>query len=258
MNTRLGLQTITWGDPQHDRIDQILSTAAESGYEGVEIGWRRIAAIGVEKLGRLLKKHRLQLIASHVGGNLANLDQAESERQGLDAVLDGIVHLGAPYLLYSGQKFQSDEQLASDIATLNAAALRCADRGIRLLYHNHDYEFAEDGRVFEALRNQTVTELGFCPDVGWLHKAGMDCVEVLESIRDRVASIHFKDFLTREPGVKDFCNIGDGCVPFATVADWIRDAARGDFWVIAEQDECDGSAEEAVARNARFMETCLG
>ena len=36
------LQTITWGDPQHQRFDQIFEIAAKSGFSALEIGYRRL------------------------------------------------------------------------------------------------------------------------------------------------------------------------------------------------------------------------
>ena len=78
MSIRLGLQTITWGDPQDENMGDILDVAKVCGYEGVEIGWRRIAPIGVDKLGTMLTERGLCLAASHAGGNLMDTDQADS------------------------------------------------------------------------------------------------------------------------------------------------------------------------------------
>jgi len=184
-------------------------------------------------------------------------DQADSERKQVDAILDGVAALGAKYLLYSGVKYQDDAQLAADIETLNAIARSCAKRGVRLLYHNHDFEFAGERRAWQALTNDTVPELGFCPDVGWLHKGGQDCVAILESIRDRVIAVHFKEFRTAEPAERDFCCLGDGCVPFKAIADWVKGLDRDEIWVIAEQDRHDGPPAEAAKKNADFLRGVL-
>lgn len=250
MHLTLGLQTITWGDPQGDQMPGILATAADCGYRGVEIGWRRIVDTGVPRLAALLQAQGLELFASHVGGNLVDPSQADHERQAIDSVLDGLAELGASRLLYSVLRYHDDDQLARDLAALNAAAQRCATRGIQLLYHNHDWEFESSGRVFDALLGQTVPELGFCPDVGWLHKGGVDCVEALDRMGERVQALHFKDFVTREPGVNDFCGLGQGCVPFDRVAAWAAAQPRDTWWVIAEQDAAEGPPEHAAAGNA--------
>jgi len=257
MNIKSGLQTITWGDPQEHLMDNILATAIQCGYHGVEIGWRRILATGVENMALLLEKHDIQLVAGHIGGNLVDLEQAENERQKADDVLDGIRTLQATKLLFSGLKYVDDDQFEHDLASLNALALRCTAHGVQLLYHNHDWEFTAGGRVFDALLNRTPPELGFCPDVGWIHKAGMNCVQVLERIRDRVDRLHFKDFRTRDVEISDPCCLGEGCVPFAEIVQWVNGLKRDEFWIIAEQDRTNDSPEDAAAHNATFVRECF-
>ena len=258
MKIKLGMQTITWGDPQDGIVGSILDTARACGYDGVEMGWRRIVPIGVEPLGRMLEDRGLCLVAPHAGGNLMDTEQAENERRQVDDILDGVIALGGKYLMYSGLKYSNDQQLAEDIKMLNATARRCSERGVQFLYHNHNYEFTDGARAFGALMADTVPELGFCPDVGWIHKGGQDCIEVLESIRDRVVAVHFKAFRTGEAGVYDFCCLEDGCAPFRAVADWVKGLDRDEIWVITEQDKHDGPPEDAVKRNAEFMRKCLG
>jgi sugar phosphate isomerase/epimerase len=258
MDVRIGLQTITWGDPQNEIMDEVLSSAARSGYDGVEIGWRRIAATGVERLGSLLTDNGLQLLGSHAGGNLVDARQAESERRQIDCILDAIVALDAPLLMYSGLKYQDKPRLSADIDMLNATARRCRESGVSLLYHNHDFEFDHDGAVFDALIHETTGDVGFCPDVGWLYKTGRDCIDVLEVMRDRLQAVHFKDFRSADPHARDFCCLGEGEVPLEQVAEWIKALPGDEIWVTAEQDTHDGPPAEAVYRNAEFMKRCFG
>jgi len=98
---RKSLQTITWGDPQHDRFDRIFALASESGFHGLEIGFRRFSAVSIAELQELLDRHNLVLNASHIGGNLDDLGQAANERGTLDVALDYLSAVHAPYLLYS-------------------------------------------------------------------------------------------------------------------------------------------------------------
>lgn len=258
MKIRIGLQTITWGDPQDPIMDRILDTAAACGYDGVEMGWRRIAPMGAGKLRQMLVDRGLSFIAAHAGGNLEDRAQADDERQQIDVILEGIQTLKGSFLMYSGLRYKSDEQLAQEIASLNAIAGRCAEAGVRLLYHNHDWEFLANGRAFEALLNETVPELGFCPDFGWLAKTGQDAMSLMEQMRDRIGAVHFKDFRTAAPGEKDVCCLGEGEVPLREAAAWIEGLDLDELWVIAEQDHHNGPAEEAAKRNAEFMKSCFG
>ncbi len=62
------------------------------------------------------------LAASHVGGNLFDAQQAGQERSMLDEVLDYLQQMGTNLLMYSGLRYQSDEQLAAGIDMLNRGA----------------------------------------------------------------------------------------------------------------------------------------
>ena len=59
-----------WGDPQHDRFDEIFQLAKANGFTGLEIGFRRLSAVSVARMLAMLERHGLVINASHIGGNL--------------------------------------------------------------------------------------------------------------------------------------------------------------------------------------------
>ncbi|WP_207095433.1 sugar phosphate isomerase/epimerase [Novosphingobium sp. PY1] len=68
--------------------------------------------------------------------------------------------------------------------------------GIRLSYHNHNFEFAPvDGTTgWDILLRETDPALvGFEMDIGWVAAAGRDPVEVLAQAKGRVQMLHMKD-----------------------------------------------------------------
>lgn len=84
---------------------------------------------------------------------------------------------------------------------INAVADRAARRGIRIGYHNHDFEFAQrvaDVPVYEllvdALDPAVVLEL----DVYWAGVGGADVFSLLPRLGDRVRFLHVVH--EREPG----------------------------------------------------------
>jgi sugar phosphate isomerase/epimerase len=69
-------------------------------------------------------------------------------------------------------------------------------RGIRLGYHNHDFEFIDElnGAPFEALMAATDPDLVHLElDVYWVAKAGRDPLQLLRLYGDRVLQMHLKD-----------------------------------------------------------------
>ena len=253
---RIACQTITFGERQSEDFPRVFEAVSAAGYGGVEIGFRHLAKEDPHQMQRQLADAGLLLVASHVGGNLEDTPQASEERQVLDTVIDFLTHVDCTLLMYSGLRSESDEEIARDVDMLNRAAERCAAAGIQLLYHNHYWEFAQDSRTMNLLLRSAAPELGLCPDLGWIHKAGGDVLAFLGENIDRIGAVHFKDCATLEPGT-DTVVYGTGCVPLRGAAEWLQ-ANRPDLWMIAEQDHCDGDPAEAVRLNADFLRSAFG
>lgn len=251
----IACQCITFGAKLSDRLGQILPAVAAAGYTGAELGFRHVADTPPAELKKLLDANGLKLAAVHLGGNLEDLTQAGQERGLLATVLDYLPATGAKLVMYSGLRHENDGQFARDLAMLNRSADACAMAGMKLLYHNHNWEFAGGGRVIDALLNETTEAMGFCPDVGWVAKAGQDVIAFLDSVRERVGAMHFKDFATVEDAV-DTVELGTGVAPLADVAAWMNANTPG-LWAIAEQDKADRPADQAVAANAEFLRATL-
>ena len=96
-------------------------------------------------------------------------------------------------------------------------------------------------------------DVKLCPDIGWLHKGGVDLLEFLQSHQARIGAIHFKDFDSLDLDLRDTVVLGDGCVPLKPALAWIGQN-MADTWVISEQDFTDLTAEEAIKANALYFE----
>ena len=256
MNTfKIACQTITWGDGQMSRFPEVLRSVAESGYDGVEIGFRRLAALPPKEMKKLLVDNKLLLAASHIGGNLEDRGQAGREKGMLGKVLDYLNEIGADTLMYSGFAYKSIEErdrvFRKDLAALNNAAGICAGRGIKLLYHNHDREFFDSWNIMSTLLAESSPTLGFCPDIGWLVKPEVKVVSFLDKLRGRIGTIHFKDFATREKKI-DTVELGTGIVDHRAAAEWIKMNCRG-IWITAEQDVTSTTPEMSTRRNAEYL-----
>ena len=251
---KVGCQTITWGQDQRRFLPAVFRGCADAGYQGVEIGFRHIQETPPAALKQMLADHGLELIGAHVGGNLQDTSQAAGERSLLDTILNYLGEIGVGRLMYSGRGFKDEAQLAQDVDAIRQAAAAARGRGVRLLYHNHDFEFAGGGRVMDALIDGGGDDLGFCIDVGWVVKGGADVLPLLERVQDRIGALHFKDFATGAgSGVRlDTVLLGEGVAPLGEAAAWAAEHLPG-LWLIAEQDVAAGLPDEAIRANAAFL-----
>jgi sugar phosphate isomerase/epimerase len=252
MTFQYACQTITWGEDQAPRFNAIFRAVASAGFRGVEIGYRHIRTVPPCQLKEQLSAHGLE-----------DLDQAGEERGLLDDVMDYLSDAGANLLMYSGLKADTAVAVADDIAMLGRAAERAAARGMRLLYHNHQWEFRDSG-IMDALLAAAPPCLGLCPDIAWLMRGGVDIPAFLRNNASRIGAVHFKDFATSgtAPSFADTDTVPLGCgvVPLRETAAWLRDmqGLPDPLWITAEQDVYEGSADEAAAINGRFLHEVLG
>lgn len=254
MKPRFACQTISWGNNQKEHLPRVFAEIASAGFDGVEVGFRHIADTPPVELQRMLKAEGLTLVASHVGGNLEDTGQAGGERDMLDTVLDYLDELGVRRLMYSGLNAEDPDELIVEVGKLRRGVERATERGIDLLYHNHNWEFQNGGRIIEALYAEDT--IGFCPDVGWIHKAGEDIAATLERMGDRIGAVHFKDFASMGDQVDAVC-LGTGVVPLKEAAGWVEKNLAGDVWVIAEQDSTDGPTADMARTNIDFLRTAF-
>ncbi|KPI11574.1 Xylose isomerase domain-containing protein TIM barrel [Actinobacteria bacterium OK074] len=136
---------------------------------------------------------------------------------------------------------------------LNSLAKAAASHGVRIGYHNHDWEWArlDDGRygydvLWDALDPAVVAEV----DLYWAQTAGRVPAEVVGRLGERVEFVHVKDGPARrgEPQVP----AGQGLVGLADALDAGRDSIR--VHII----EADGIAEgedifDLVAQSSAWL-----
>ena len=221
-----------------------LAKVARIGYTGVEFaGYGGLTAA---ELKTLLDDLGLKAAGGHVG-----LHEFEND---LNAVLDyhssiGNTIIAIPYL---------DESLRKDAASWKNLAIKftdigrkCAERGITLCYHNHDFEFKNYDGVFGfdlLYGNSDPQFLQAELDLYWIKKGGQDPAEYVRKFAGRAPLLHIKDMDTQG----DFAEFGEGIIdwdPIFAIADH-----SGTKWYIVEQDECKRPCMESIEISFRNLQ----
>jgi len=213
-------------------FESTLREVAALGYEGVELF--DLHGHSPETVGAWLDELGLVAVGRH-----ARLEDIETK---LPELAEEARVLGWRRLIVS---WVSPSELdESTLARLAAAASAVASHGLELGYHNHDAE-VEQG-FLERLPSGVFLEL----DAGWAWYAGADPVALL----GRGPLVHIKDFRVR--GEHSYCPVGDGAVDYARVVP--AAALAGAEWLIAEQDEPQGSELDDARRSFAAVTTMLG
>jgi sugar phosphate isomerase/epimerase len=205
-----------------------LHAVADAGYRAVELAG--LPQIGATDLARLLRGEGLRVVAAHHG-----IDEL---RRDVGAVADRALALGCPRVIVPWLP-EEERRTADDVkrwaAELGAFAGTIADRGIKLGYHNHAFEFEPlDGTtVWDILLAELALEVEIELDVYWAAFGGRDPVAEIRATSGRVRLLHMKD---RAPGPEPRdAPPGEGTLQFPAIVEAGR--AAGVEWYIVEQDE---------------------
>lgn len=216
---------------------------AAMGYPGVQpAGYGNLPA---QDFRKLLDELHLQVAGTHV-----NLDALENR---LDGEIDyaktmGTIDLVVPFIAKEQRSNLAGWQKVAQ--TLNDIGAKCKQRGMRLSYHNHAFEFetldlGNGKQVFalDYLLGETDPTLVYWePDVYWILYGGQDPAAYIRKYSGRCPLVHIKDMAATED--RTFAPIGTGVVDFKAIFSAAEDG--GAEWYIVEQDRCEGPCMDAA------------
>ncbi|GAB5080816.1 sugar phosphate isomerase/epimerase family protein [Arthrobacter sp. AD-310] len=161
----------------------------------------------------------------------------------------GITTVIEPYIP-AGQWKNADD-IKATAAKLNAAAKKGAEYGIRVGYHNHQWELESsiEGRTaLEYFTDLLDPEVVLEVDTYWVAVGGQDPVDLLTRLGGRVKLIHIKDGpLTTDTKAQQ--PAGQGQLP---VIDVIAAAASLETGVV-EFDDYAGDIFEGISQSLSFL-----
>jgi len=227
----------------------LASTGTQKRVPGVAgIGYQEVEFAGygdqsVQQIRRLLDDLDLQSPSSHMDARRLRENAAE--------LIELAAAIGHDYVTIAWLN-PEDRQTIDDYKgwaeTFNRVGEACRDSGMRLAYHNHDFEFEPlDGQLpFDVLLDETDADLvDFELDFFWVRKAGQDIVPVLNKAPERFTMAHIKDMDTEG----EMADVGAGVIDFANILG--DEAASGLRHLFVEHDQpADPFKSVAISRLA--------
>ncbi|WP_316251618.1 sugar phosphate isomerase/epimerase family protein [Flavobacterium johnsoniae] len=118
---------------------------------------------------------------------------------------------------------------------LNEAAKMCTDSGLKLAYHNHDFEFQKHDGVtgYEILLNETDKNLVcFELDLYWVVRSGNDPLQLFKENPGRFKMWHVKDMDKQNQALNT--EVGSGLIDFKPFFAAAKQAGMVHFFVEQE------------------------
>lgn len=150
--------------------------------------------------------------------------------------------IGNPNYIIPGADLSSLEKIEEFCNVINYARPILAAEGIKLGYHNHSHEFVVmpwGSTIHGELERRTSVE--FEIDTFWAFNAGIDPIQVLERLKDRIRVVHLKDGFKGGKGIP----LGKGEAPVARVIEYC--AANRLTMVVESETLTPSGMDEAVA-----------
>jgi len=218
----IGLQLYSLRDIIGKDIKSIITQVAAIGYKEVETyGYSAKGGfwgLDAKTFKSLLKQNGLTSPSGHftmdnfIAGKSSDELKAYIEAAN---ILDS-EYVTVPYLQGDIRKTADDYKKIA--AKLNEAALMCKTAGLKLAYHNHDFEFTKFGDTtgYEILLNETDKKLvDFELDLYWAVRSKNDPLQLFNAHPGRFTMWHIKDIDKAKPTVNT--EVGQGAVDFKSI-----------------------------------------
>lgn len=236
------LQLYTVRKPLEADLAGTIAKVAAIGYTNVE-PYNFVAT--ADELAAALKANGLSAPSGHAP--LLRADQDEifkaAKQLGIETVID-------PHV--DSAQWNTEEDIKATASALNAAAVKGAEYGIRVGYHNHEFELESrvNGRsALEVLADHLSPEVVLEVDTYWAAVGGEDPAELLKRLGDRVRFIHIKDGpLTKVDA--DQLAVGAGKMP---IWDVIGAATSLEVGVV-ELDDFTGDIFDAIGDSFNYLQ----
>ncbi|MCQ2772648.1 MAG: sugar phosphate isomerase/epimerase [Bacilli bacterium] len=176
----------------------------------------------------IIKETELEVIAIH-----EDLDTIEKK---MDMVIDECKKFHSKYVVITGMyqfDYDSIAELDKLISRLNEAGRALKEKGISLLYHNHNVEFSRldngDTSYLYILKNTNPEYVNFELDGYWATDAGANVIKLIETLGSRLKLYHINDRQKKKYGksmtpiVKfDACELGNGVMDIEGIVNALK------------------------------------
>lgn len=261
-----GLRDLLEYTPQN--FPDVMRRVKEMGYDGVELAG--LYGLSPEYIRDTLKEIGLIPFSAHVP--LVDM-LADAEKVAIDYKTIGVDYVVVPYL--PEEYRHNTPGYEKVLKEMTRIGLVMKEHGLKLLYHNHDFEFVvlENGEFgLDNIYSEIPSDLLMVePDLCWIKVAGQDPVKYMAKYGSRCEVIHLKDFIKEgnpknlykligieteeeegDQGIFEFRPVGFGQQIWEPILETSVDI--GAKWVVVEQDEhYDIDCLEAARRSREYL-----
>lgn len=232
----VGLQLYSLRDIIKNDIKGIIEKVAAIGYKEVETYGYSLKngfwGLDAKQFAALLKANGITSPSGHFAmDNFMAGNSSDELKSYIEAAnLLGSEYVTVPYLGVEIRKSADDYKKVA--LRLNEAAVLCKASGLKLAYHNHDFEFKKFGDIsgYDILLKETDKKLvDFELDLYWAAQSGVNPIDLFKANPNRFTMWHVKDMDKVNKNLNT--EIGKGAVDFKSIFKGAKQAGVKHYFV---------------------------
>ncbi|MVN91734.1 sugar phosphate isomerase/epimerase family protein [Mucilaginibacter aquatilis] len=255
-NKVAGLQLYTLRAQLPKDVKGVIAKVAQAGYKEVEVyGYSKqngFWGLSPVEFKALLTQHGLTSPSGHYG--MDKLLETGSMDEVNDAIAAAKVlghkYVTMPYINIKFRKTAAD--IKSIVTKVNTAAAHIKKAGLKMAYHNHDFELisVEGVTLYEELLKGTQPGmLDFEMDLYWVVRAGNDPVNWFKKYPGRFSMVHVKDMDKQDNKLNT--EVGSGSVDFKQI--FANAKLGGIKHYIVEQENFKIDPYVSIAQSSKYL-----
>ena len=238
----MGVQLYTVRGLMQKDVPGTIEKVASIGYthvEGAGYNDRKFYGMAPNEFKDLLNNNGLTMPSSHVTTPFLKKSANETFEDAASAGCEFVVLAW----LFPNERTSLDDYKKT-IELVNTSSEIASKHGIKLGYHNHDFEFVElDGQIpYDLMMQELSTEIPMELDLYWTTKIGQNPMELFDKYPGRFPLWHVKDMDSTPE--KAFTEVGNGTIDFKSIFKKEKKAGLKYFFV--EQDVCKRPPLESI------------
>ena len=265
----VGSQLYGWGQyyqragkDLNRHLDDVLSALRDAGYDFAEGNLDIAQPDNNAKFAERLRKKGLRAVSLYTGGPTHVLGQATQTCERIALAAKEAAKAGFGIINFNPDPIgrpKTDRELEIQADALAELGAELAGMGLKLGLHHHTPEMANGGLEFHSnFRRCPAATVGFCYDVHWVFRGGIQPADCLRQYGDRIVSWH----LRQSRGQTWWEDLDTGDIDYAAIAAVVRARNIPQFFAVELAIE-GGTAvtRDAVqnhARSRRFVREVFG
>jgi sugar phosphate isomerase/epimerase len=256
---RIGIQLYSLRDEFPKGVENVIAEVSKAGYSWVEAYGYSVKkgfwGLTPTQFKQLLDKYSLTCPSAHY-------EFSEWEKNNDDTILDAYIaaaktlkqkYVVVPFI--NPKIFDSKESVKAFADKLNKASVKLEKEGLKLAYHNHDFEFKPlgDKTAYQVLIENTSTNIDFELDLYWAVRANQDVLKLFKTYKGRFSLWHVKDMDKINP--KKNTEVGNGSINFEAYTKEAKLA--GLKYPFVEQENFDINPYESIKISAKRLQDII-